>query len=159
MKKFKKCFCLLICCVIGFIFTSCKPAPIELNSQNINEYLNMSMLYDNDSYYNTYENSIYYHSIDVVYFTKPIKSGTFEDVVITVEYNTSSTYRTDSSDYAYVDDNTLKLKCSIPFDGQYNEAHNIHASGMEGWGGSFISRPTGSCDWKIVSVSGSFYPE
>ena len=156
MKIFRKILCMMICCAVCAMLTACKPKPIELNIQNINQYLNMSMIYDDDSYYESYDYFVASHSINVVYSTKAIKKGSFEDVVITIEYTTPSNYEADSDDYAYVDMDTLNMKCSIPYDGQFNEIHNIHANSF---GGVYFQKPTELCNWKIVSVSGRFYPE
>ena len=39
----------MICCAVCAMLAACKPKPIELNVENRNQYLNMRMIYDDDS--------------------------------------------------------------------------------------------------------------
>ena len=142
--------------------TTTTPAVVrtELNADNIGNYLGITMGYDDSTYsYSVEYDTLYFHSIDTVVSTSPLDIGYFENTVIEVECKMPPFYEPSESDYAYVDEDTLHIKFILPQDGRYSEAHNISASGMEGWGGSLISKPYGACEWSIISVSGDFVSE
>ncbi|MGN0666817.1 MAG: hypothetical protein ACI4KF_09870 [Huintestinicola sp.] len=132
----------------------------ELTADNIGNYLGITMGYDDSSYsYSVQFDTFYYHSIDAYVSTTPLDFGYFENAIIEIEYKMPAFYSPSDADYAYVDEDTLRVKFILPQDGRYTEYHNISASGMEGWGGSLISKPTAACDWRIISVSGEFVSE
>ncbi len=131
-----------------------QPQPIELTIDNIEQYLTMQFEYMNFKSTRLGDSSLSVGSVELLLSTYTARSGSFDDVSITLEISTIG-WKATSTDAAYIeedDESTLILNFKLPSDGRYNETLKF---------GSFptSSKPDLSyLMYTITNVSGTFIP-
>lgn len=123
--------------------------PIPLTADNITDFMSISGEYTESEYHKTL---MYYVSTSVIDFQAYATSaGTFDNVEISVRLNVDGGALGTDWHLADTDDDYVKLTFKMPANGNYSHSYSIECDRN-------TSKLKGSCDFTILSVSGSFIP-
>ncbi len=122
---------------------------VELTAENIQQYFQFNLKYDNFETHNVI--GVSFASSDVILEIYPTVSGKIANVKVKVEITCPSLWNVTSSDPAYNKADTSKMIIDIvlPADGKYTSTHNIGRS-------SYAAKPSNPCTIKILEASGTF---
>lgn len=127
------------------------PAEIELTEDNILDYLEVELTFSDFDY--EYILYTYFSSGDVNIHTYAVEDGTFSQVRLVVRPVNIPTYMGTQEWYPTGDsDADIEFEFRLPADGEYDSSINITCANNSG-------TLNGSCDFEIVSVSGTFIPD
>ena len=121
---------------------------VELTTENIGDYIAFSGEFTESEYHQTL---LYYVSTSTLDFQAySTVSGTFENVEITVQANIEDTGSLGESWHlADTDDSAVEFTFKMPSNGEYAHSYSIECDRS-------TNKLTGSCDFTVVSVSGTY---
>jgi hypothetical protein len=128
------------------------PAPIELTSSNVEDYIAFRGEFTNSDYYSSL---LYYISTSTIEFQAyGTAVGSFDNVEITVLAKIDGAKNGMAGEkwhLAGTDDEAVKFSFRMPTSGDYSSSYGITCNRN-----SMIM--AGSCDFEVISVTGEFIP-
>lgn len=123
---------------------------VELTTENITDYIALSGEFTESEYHQTI---LYYVSTSIIDFQAySTVSGSFENVEITVRANIDDTgVLNEQWHLADSEEPGVEFTFKLPANGNYTHSYGIECDRNSG-------KLKGSCDFTIVSVSGTYMP-
>lgn len=123
---------------------------VELTAENITDYIALSGEFTESEYHQTI---LYYVSTSIIDFQAySTVSGSFENVEITVRANIDDTgVLNEQWHLADSEEPGVEFTFKLPANGNYTHSYGIECDRNSG-------KLKGSCDFTIVSVSGTYMP-
>ena len=123
---------------------------VELNADNIENYLNISGEYTNSKVTNALVGNL--SSSDIALETYAVRSGSFENVEITLcAEGGPKNALGDSWHLTGSEDDKIAITIKLPADGSFSDTYNISCMFT-------TQKLTGECKLTVVSASGTFVP-
>lgn len=150
----KKLLSLMLAAALALSLTACggskKPQEIELTTENIGDYISFSGEFTDSEYHQTL---LYYISTSTIDFQAySTTAGTFNNVEITLQANIDNEGAIGEKwRLADTEDTGVEFTFKMPSSGDYSHSYGIECDRN-------TSRLKGSCDFTVVSVSGTYTP-
>ena len=144
---------LLAAALMALCACSSEPEPVELTTDNIEDYLAFS--FDYSDVERQTKIGISFGYTDLTLDCYAVASGSFTDASVTVESPLTNGWGVSSADKAYNPDDTETLVCSfrLPANGSYSETHDLIAAI------AYSDPDVQNIAYTITEVSGTFTPD
>ena len=137
------------------------PKEIELTKSNILDYVQFDGEFTNWKYTSIYTGLVGTAEATLEFQAYPVASGKFNNVSITLvatSDDSSFTYGNRYGNYWHLSDadgdtNEIKIDFMLGIDGRFSKNYSVECSNNNS------GKLNGSCDFTIISVSGTFIPD
>lgn len=150
----KKALALILTAALALSLAACggskKPQEIELTTENIGNYISFSGEFTDSEYHQTI---LYYVSTSTIDFQAySTAAGAFSNVEITLRANIDNEGAIGEKWHlADAEDTGVEFTFKMPSSGDYSHSYSIECDRN-------TSKLKGSCDFTVVSVSGTYTP-